>query len=49
MLSVDLNAQRRSALRDSAKRDMAKLMPKPKKAATTIRSKPKWAESWKND
>lgn len=49
MLSVDLNAQRRVALRESTRRVMEKLMPRAKKPAPDVRKKSTWADRWKDD
>ena len=48
MLSVDLNAQRRAAMREKVKRDVEKLMPRaePKKKK---RQGSNWVDRWKHD
>jgi phage terminase large subunit GpA-like protein len=49
MLSVDLNALRRAALRESTKRAIATLMPRAKSAPKAVKAKSAWADRWKND
>jgi phage terminase large subunit GpA-like protein len=49
MLSVDLNALRRAALREALKRDIEKLMPKAKPTQVSRQPKSNWAHGWKND
>lgn len=47
MLSVDLNAQRRAALREKVKRDIQKVMPRTKKKPR--KKKSSWVNGWKHD
>ena len=49
MLSVDLNAARRAALREYSKRAIQALMPKSKAAPVVRKPKSNWAQGWKND
>lgn len=47
MLSVDLNAQRRAALRQKFKHDIEKIMPRTKPRAR--KPQESWVDRWKND
>ena len=49
MLSVDLNAARRAALREYAGRAIEALMPKSKTAPVSRKAKTKWAQRWRDD
>jgi phage terminase large subunit GpA-like protein len=48
MLSVDVNAQRRAAMREYAKRTVEKLMPKAKSPKPEPRERNDWVNRWKN-